>query len=102
LDENLERAENKDPRQALRVVDRIFEKYGTTRHLAATMNLFRVSTKQKELQLANAGMPAPLIFRYGQAQPNQIQAAGVYVGGPPEPARLLYMQHHRRITGQNS
>jgi anti-sigma regulatory factor (Ser/Thr protein kinase) len=44
------------------------------------MNLFRVSTTNQTLQLANAGMPAPLMFRYGQAQPDPIQAAGVYVG----------------------
>jgi anti-sigma regulatory factor (Ser/Thr protein kinase) len=44
------------------------------------MNLLRVSTGGKTLQLANAGMPAPLMFRYGQAQADPIQAAGVYVG----------------------
>jgi anti-sigma regulatory factor (Ser/Thr protein kinase) len=61
-------------------VDRQFEHLGTTRDLTATMNLFRVSTTNQTLKLANAGMPAPLMFRYGQAQPDPIQAAGVYVG----------------------
>ena len=76
----MESAANADPRDVLSLVDRQFEHYGTTRDLAATMNLFRVSTSKKILQLANAGMPAPLMFRYGQAHPDPIQAAGVYVG----------------------
>jgi serine phosphatase RsbU (regulator of sigma subunit) len=80
MDSTVETAENDDPRKVLTVVDRQFERYGTTRDLAATMNLIRVSTSNESLELANAGMPAPLIFRYGQAQAVPIQAAGVYVG----------------------
>jgi sigma-B regulation protein RsbU (phosphoserine phosphatase) len=80
LDSTLESAANADPQKVLTLVDRQFENYGTTRDLAATMNLLQVSTSNKTLQLANAGMPAPLMFRYGQAQPDPIQAAGVYVG----------------------
>jgi sigma-B regulation protein RsbU (phosphoserine phosphatase) len=80
IDSTMELAGNTDPRDVLARVDRQFERLGTTRDLAATMNLFRVSTTNQTLQLANAGMPAPLMFRYGQAQPDPIQAAGVYVG----------------------
>jgi anti-sigma regulatory factor (Ser/Thr protein kinase) len=80
LDSTLESAANADPWEVLRRVDQQFENYGTTRDLTATMNLFRVSTSKKLLQLANAGMPAPLRFRYGQAQADPIHAAGVYVG----------------------
>ncbi len=80
LDSTMEQGANTDPRDVLSRVDRQFERFGTTRDLAATMNLFRLSTSKGTLQLANAGMPAPLIFRYGQPQPDPIQAAGVYVG----------------------
>jgi anti-sigma regulatory factor (Ser/Thr protein kinase) len=80
LDATLETATDVDPQQVLSKVDREFERYGTTRDLAATMNLLRLSTTKGTFKLANAGMPAPLIFRYGQAHPDPIQAAGVYVG----------------------
>jgi serine phosphatase RsbU (regulator of sigma subunit) len=80
LDSTLGTATDDDPQKVLSAVDRQFEDYGATGDLAATMNLIRVSTGRKLLQLANAGMPAPLIFRYGQAQAVPIQAAGVYVG----------------------
>jgi anti-sigma regulatory factor (Ser/Thr protein kinase) len=48
-------------------------------NIAVTMNLVEVYPRR--IQLANAGMPPPLLFRRGQAQPQQLQAAGVYVGG---------------------
>ena len=80
LDSTLESADDADPQEVLSRVDRQFEHYGTGGGLAATMNLFRVSTNKKVLELANAGMPAPLMIRYGQSQPDPVQAAGVYVG----------------------
>lgn len=80
LDSTMEALSNGTPPEVLATVDRQFERYGTTRDLTATMNLFRISVQNRTLSLANAGMPAPLLFRYGQAQPDPIQAAGVYVG----------------------
>ena len=48
-------------------------------NIAVTMNLVEIYPNL--VRLANAGMPPPLLFRHGQAQPQQLQAAGVYVGG---------------------
>ena len=52
-------------------------------NIAVTMNLaeIRRSSDRSSIRLANAGMPAPLVFRQGQAPPQQLQAAGAYVGG---------------------
>ncbi len=56
------------------------------------MNFTEIDLKQMEVRHANAGMPFPLLFRSGEALPQPLQAAGIYVGAgysryPVQPAR---------------
>jgi len=71
---------NIQPAEALlENADRIMHNELSQANIAVTMNMVEIYPRQ--IRLANAGMPAPLLFRRGQAQPQQLQAAGVYVGG---------------------
>jgi anti-sigma regulatory factor (Ser/Thr protein kinase) len=63
----------------LEMADRTIRKELSQPNIAVTMNLIEIYPRH--VRLANAGMPAPLLFRRGQAQPHNLQAAGVYVGG---------------------
>ena len=55
------------------------------------MNFTEVDPQRGIIRHANAGMPFPLLFRWGQSHPESIQAAGVYIGAgysryPAEPS----------------
>lgn len=47
---------------------------------ALTMNFVELDPVKREIRLANAGMPYPLLFRARATQPEQLQASGLYVG----------------------
>ena len=44
------------------------------------MNFTEIDPEQMVIRYANAGMPFPLLSRLNQAQPEFLQAAGIYVG----------------------
>ena len=69
----------KSPDQLLEDADRVMQRELGQANIAVTMNL--VEVHPDHIRLANAGMPAPLLFRHLQAQPQELLAAGVYVGG---------------------
>jgi len=69
-----------DPReQLLAADDLVSEELGYTA-VAVTMNFLEVDPYTKRVRYAGAGMPFPLLFRYGQAQPETLTAVGMYVG----------------------
>jgi len=47
---------------------------------AVTMNFLEVDPYAKVVRYAGAGMPFPLLFRFGQSQPEVLTAVGMYVG----------------------
>ena len=47
---------------------------------AVTMNFLEVDPYSKVVRYAGAGMPFPLLFRFGQSQPETLTAVGMYVG----------------------
>jgi serine phosphatase RsbU (regulator of sigma subunit) len=47
---------------------------------AFCMNFTEIDPKKMEIRHANAGMPFPLLFKRGEAEPHILRAAGVYVG----------------------
>ena len=62
--------------------------------ISVTMNFTEVDPHKGVIRHANAGMPFPLLFRWGQAQPEAIRAAGLYIGGgysryPAAPAEAM-------------
>ena len=48
--------------------------------IALCMNFTEIDPEQMVIRYANAGMPFPLLSRLNQAQPEFLQAAGIYVG----------------------
>lgn len=75
------------PAQLLEDADRAMQRELGQPNIAVTMNL--VEIRPDHIELANAGMPAPLLFRHLEAQPQQLQAAGVYVGAGYSRFRVL-------------
>jgi serine phosphatase RsbU (regulator of sigma subunit) len=75
------------PEVLLEEADRAMQRELGQANIAVTMNLIEVHPDH--IRLANAGMPAPLLFRHLQAQPQQMLAAGVYVGGGYSRFRVL-------------
>jgi hypothetical protein len=78
LERTLTRGEVQKPEALLDSADQAMLKELSHPNIVVAMNL--VEVYPKDIRLANAGMPAPLLFRYGQAQPQELQAAGAYVG----------------------
>lgn len=79
LERTLTRGDIQKAEVLLQTADRNMHRELSQPNIAVTMNLVEIYPRR--VRLANAGMPAPLLFRRGQAQPHQLQAAGVYVGG---------------------
>lgn len=82
-----------EARQQLELADRLISEDLGAQHVAVTMNFTEVDPATRVVRHANAGMPFPLLFRGGQAQPDLLQAAGVYVGAgygryPVQPERV--------------
>jgi HEAT repeat protein len=60
-----------------------------------TMNFTVIDALDNRLLHANAGMPYPFLFRAGRADPEQLQATGIYIGhgyGSKAPARQVEVQ----------
>jgi serine phosphatase RsbU (regulator of sigma subunit) len=72
-------SKNQSPRAAMDMADRTM-RAELGKSIAVTMSLIQISPDRKRLELANAGMPPALLFRFGQSAPEILQAAGVYVG----------------------
>jgi serine phosphatase RsbU (regulator of sigma subunit) len=79
LERALTRGEIEKAASLLEKADRVVHEELGQPNIVLTMNLVEIYPRR--IELANAGMPPPLLFRYGQAQPQELQAAGVYVGG---------------------
>ena len=60
-----------------------------------TINFTEIDPMRSQVRYANAGMPAPLLFRYDESQPEQLRAAGVYIG---EGYSRYAVQPNRMIT----
>lgn len=79
LDRTLTGGDIQKAEALLEKADSVISKELRQANIALTMNLVEIYPNR--VRLANAGMPAPLLFRRDQAQPQALQAAGVYVGG---------------------
>jgi serine phosphatase RsbU (regulator of sigma subunit) len=84
-----------DARRELEAADKlvregaIFQK----EDIALCMNFTEIDPVKMEIHHANAGMPSPLLFRWGEAHPQTLRAAGIYVGAgygqyPAKPERV--------------
>jgi serine phosphatase RsbU (regulator of sigma subunit) len=78
LERTLTRGDIEDAPTLLDNADRAMYEELSEPNIAVTMCLVEVYPDR--INLANAGMPAPLLFRNGQAQPQPLHAAGAYVG----------------------
>lgn len=79
LDRTLTKGTVDRPQVLLESADRVMRQELGHASMAITANLIEIYPDT--VTCANAGMPPPLLFRYGQAQPIALQAAGVYIGG---------------------
>jgi serine phosphatase RsbU (regulator of sigma subunit)/HEAT repeat protein len=84
------------PTQLLADADRAMQRELGPQNIAVTMNLLEIHPDQ--IRLASAGMPAPLLFRHLQAQPQQLLAAGVYVGAGYSRFRILPRSVDANVT----
>ena len=69
-----------EPREQLRIADRLVSQELGDRKISATMCFTEIDPVNKVIRFANAGMPYPLLFRRGESQPEVLRAAGFYVG----------------------
>ena len=69
-----------EAREQLEIADRaVYERLGD-RSVSVTMCFAEVDPFNHVVRFANAGMPLPLLFRRDEALPEELRAAGVYVG----------------------
>ena len=69
-----------EARKQLEIADRVvYERLGD-RSISVTMCFAEVDPFNHVVRFANAGMPLPLLFRRDEALPEELRAAGVYVG----------------------
>ena len=68
------------PRRILQAADHAIAEDYRGAGVATTMNLLLVNSKSLRVEYANAGMPAPFLFRSGGSFPESLLAAGLYVG----------------------
>ena len=70
-----------EAREQLLAADTLVEQELSHADVAVCMNFLEVNPYTKRVRYAGAGMPAPLLFRYGQTQPETLNAVGMYIGG---------------------
>ncbi len=70
-----------EAREQLIAADTLVEQELSHADVAVCMNFLEVNPYTNRVRYAGAGMPAPLLFRYGQSQPETLNAVGMYVGG---------------------
>ena len=64
----------------LDLADRLISDELGDQNIAASMNFTEIHPNSMRVRHANAGMPSPLLFRYGHAQPEPLLASGTFVG----------------------
>ena len=70
-----------DAREQLERADSLLASSLGSKGIAVVMNFTEVDPERMTIQHANAGMPYPLLFRVGRAQPEPLYAAGIICRG---------------------
>lgn len=70
-----------DARSEMLAADQLVSDELAHANVAVCMNFLDLHPHTQRLTYANAGMPTPLLFHYGQPTPEPLNAVGMYVGG---------------------